>query len=794
VVRPVLVVTEVFRSRRLGRILRVYGPAFALLATTVLIAVSVNRHYGIAQWLFWVYARCWALSLGLVLACAVGGRAALRFVITEPLPWRERTMFSLALGLLIFFFGMFLGGLLGLYGVVFHATLPLVMLAAGAWLERGALRRRIHRVPRLWLRLRRRPTLVEIATGAFGLFGLAMVYFLALAPDNTAFDSLWYHLALAEHYTTSGRVARFPEGWYQGTLPHLASFVYAWGFLLPKSRLFDRVELCAHLEFAIFLCTLFSVPVLVRWIAPRARAATSWSAMFLFSGIFLYDSSLTVAADHIAAFWTVPILVALRRTWKDLDVRYSALLGATMAGSALTKYQTMSVLAFPTCAVALRALWLGVRTRRLPWSGPVAALASGLALTAPHWLKNWVWYGDPLYPFLHRHLRVRPWTVDSANLFESFFKDQQLWRPRGTTIQQAFASFKAMFTFAFEPHDWITAHGNVPVFGFLLTAALLSAPFVRPGPRLWVVLGASHLGVFVWFWTSHQDRYLQILLPWMACAAAGALILSWRAGWLSRVAVVVVVALQAIWGGDVYFLPTHPMIGASPIPVVVQLLSSGYRKDFRSREAPFEDTNLVAKRLAPGSKLLVHEMHMHLGIRAPSVSDWAPWQGGISYGRLPSPRALHAQFAGYGVTHIWWKNEKSEGMDSLAGDFVFFEFAMKYTKSGVGIGDKRLARLPRTPPADRPWLEERAVVLLCPGSYPPGVYRLGDLTLSSYGPRKAPPKPIETVGPTEVNGATHSASFIATEEPCWLPPPSASGFAVLAKRGKMTLMTRRNAD
>ena len=79
------------------------------------------------------------------------------------------------------------------------------------------------------------------------------MYFNILTPENLQFDSRWKHTALAEEYAATGGVRRFAEGWTVETNPHLATYVYLWGFLLPFGRLFDRIELAAHLEMTIFL-------------------------------------------------------------------------------------------------------------------------------------------------------------------------------------------------------------------------------------------------------------------------------------------------------------------------------------------------------------------------------------------------------------------------------------------------------------------------------------------------------------------------------------------------------------
>lgn len=718
---------------------------------------------------------------------------------------RERFVSGLAAGLLIFFLGMFLGGLLGLYSTAFFVALPLAMcLAAGRRFYRFAMRCVRHS---LAVRRRSTPSLVTTAVALFGLAGVAMVYFPILNPGNMAADSHWYHLPIAEHYVAQGGIKSFPEGWYQGTLPHLSSLVYAWAFLLPAADAFEHIELAAHLEFVIFLWTLAAVPVLTAWaVAPALRnsgnprspagsrtprhAAGAWAAMFLFPGIFLYDSSLGIASDHIAAFWAIPVLIALVRASRAPTVASAVALSIPTAGALLTKYQCLAIVAFPIAAFMGSLLWRSVHIGRQSDSRPTLLLAvlafsaSELLLTAPHWLKNWVWYGDPVYPFLHRYLHVHPWTIDSANLFEDTFKSQ-LWRPEGAPWKKLKDTLEVLVSFSFKPHDWDGFHGKVPVFGSLFTLFLVPLLFVARAARVWVVVAASEVGVLVWFWTSHQDRYLQGLVPWMVVGAASAIRLMWATGAFARVTASALIAFQIIWGGDVPFIPTHAMLGTAPAKVAIDLLSSGYRKDFKSRSNVFGDFGLVAKQLPKGAKVLIHDRHDHLGIAAMSISDIGPWQGGISYGRMGSARAFYDRMREYGVTHILWQGESS-GYDSLAGDLVFSAFLVRYEKGERKIGGHRLGAMPRQAPPDDEWTKATALVLSC-NEYALGLYQLEDLTVPSAGSRHYP-VPRAPFSPEAMASLVDRSDFVVLDQRCH-PDASPPEGALFRKK-----VVRKGAD
>ena len=216
-------------------------------------------------------------------------------------------------------------------------------------------------------RMRRRPP-APYAAYAFGLLGLTIVYLTIMVPENAAFDSLTYHLPIAEHFAAGGRVGKFVEGWVAGVIPHLASWLYTWPFTLRSVNLFGHVELAAHIEFALFVVTVFSISLLVEAVL-RRRARGAWAVIFLFPGLFLYDSSLSLAADHVLAFWAVPLALAVRRVLaRPTATGPAVLLGLMVAGAALTKYQAVS-LVFPALAVLAavasgRELWRARERRR----------------------------------------------------------------------------------------------------------------------------------------------------------------------------------------------------------------------------------------------------------------------------------------------------------------------------------------------------------------------------------------------------------------------------------------------
>jgi len=647
----------------------------SLLGGTAVFLAVAHHHYPIQSWLLWPYLRFALVATLFVAACASVGHLALvrGFRISPPL--RERFFMSFALGLAIFAWGLAALGHLHLYRPAVAWAWPLVCGGAGAplaWSFARRLRRHTRRLAR--------PRVTPLRAGVlgFGAFGLVLIFAGIMSAAVAGYDARWYHLALAEHYVAAGGITRFPEGFFGGAWPHLASWLYTWAFLaadLGGGGLFARIEQSLHVELAIFVATLAGLPVLVRAMLGGRRVPAAWVAVLLFPGIFLYDSSLNGTADHVLALWALALLIAGRRAWRSFEPRACLLFAVMAAAAASTKYQAVDVLAFPAAAFAVTAIVSVVRRRaplrRVAFAVIASAAASAL-LWSPHWLKNLVWYGDPLYPFLRGAFADRPWQPGALAGFAG-----ETWRPSGPWPIELGRSLGVLFSFSFVPHDWSRFHGAVPVFGSLFTLALLPMVFL-PGLRgAWPVAAAALGGVWIWYFTYHQDRYLQALVPWMAAVVAAVIARAWETrDRLTRGCVGLAVAVQVVWGADVPFLPTHAVLWRAPVQGAVDLMSTGHRGDWRARTDTASNLEPLAPLFPAGARVLVHESEPRLGTGTEVVTDARGAQAGIDYAAWRTPARIALGLRTMGVTHLVWQPrlEQPRGEQLLSNELAFTIF------------------------------------------------------------------------------------------------------------------------
>jgi hypothetical protein len=773
------------RDALLERARKLALPA-ALFAAAVFLAWFTNQRQPWKTWLLWPYAACWVATAAWVVCCASVGHAALRLLPGLGLRIRERVLFDFAVGVLIFVCGLFVVGVFGGLRGPFYFVYPLVLGAVGVAFSRADARRVWRHVRAARRRASLGPSLVHGAAVALGTLAVAFVYLSIMVPENVAFDARSYHLPIAEHFAAGGRIGPFPEGWFAGTLPHLASWLYTWPFTLRSVNLFGHVELAAHLEFAVFLATVFAAPLLVEALCPGRRARGAWAVFFLFPGLFLYDSSLGLAADHVLAFWGAPIAIAVIRFARQPSNRARGVLaGLALAGASLTKYQSIYMVAPAGLVIAFvvaRALWRAraedraTRVGLLAGAGAVAAAL--LVATAPHWLANVVWHGNPVYPMARKlfptHPLVPGWAgTELDHQFELY----------GTLGQKVAASAGAMFAFSFIPHDWYVFHGEVPVFGFLFTLTLPVLLLARGAARPRVLAAAAMLGVFIWFWTYHEDRYLQSLLPWMVGATAAALALAWASGRVARAGVVLLVALQLVWGNDVPWLPTHAVSHEVPAIRAMRLLSSTYRGDLQGRFTFGTGYEELDRTLPRDAYVLLHEEYMRLGLNRRAIQDSLRLQAGIDYAQLGSPARVHDHLKGIGATHLVWGPSSVNHEVPISGELVFWDYALRYGEDRHSVGTFTVATIParRPPESDQAGL---ATYVGCDAVRTVPLSEI-DATVTANGSNGPPAADLEA--------AIAAAEFVVAKAACQTRATSLLGpFEQAPSWGDVTLWVRRS--
>jgi hypothetical protein len=511
------------------------------------------------------------------------------------------------------------------------------------------------------------------------------------------------------------------------------------------------------LELVVFVVTLVSVSALARALLGPGRGRLAWVACFAFPCLFLHD--LQLAADHLGALWFAPIYLCLFRAWKTLDARFVSLTAACAAGAVLTKYTAYPTIVLPGLALLARSAYLLVRpveTRSAVLRSLGLALFTGLSLSASHWLKNLIWYGDPLYPTLSKYLHPRPWSSDAALVTDVYLNKVGLNRPEHS-LTGVWETFKSMYSFSFQANEFYEYHRNVPYFGSLFTVATCGLPFVKASRRTWGLVLGIYISLFCWYWLSHVDRYLQAFLPGMAAVVAVVFDACWRRGWFFKAPVVAAVALQLVWGADVFAIPVQ----VERYRRSLSTIGATYNGGDSLRTADLGSWLAVGEDLPKAAVLVVHDSFWHLGIQRRTINDWVGLQGGVNYGRQSSAREIYALYRQLGATHFAFGLAPMND-NSLAGDLRFLDFVNRFAVGRHYVGGISIAAMPQQPPpVEGPdWV----LVQACSNNYAPGIYPFEQTNVPALrGLLLAPyPAPSEPLTDANAQALVRRATFAVT--------------------------------
>lgn len=401
-----------------GRLLAV-GPA--LVGTTVVVGALAWAH-ALTVSVAWdepsplmLASHLFSLTLlvGLVwLGGALGVNLLRRTGLGEVLDL-ENLLFSIGLGL---------GGLaylvlaLGFIGWLNPWAL-VMLLASLAVLLRSELLELARQAPRMGLaymverqRIQSEMPLMRFTLPVIDLV-LVMTALRALAPP-TGYDALLYHLTGSKEFLTLGRIVPLPEI-QQANMPFTPQMLYLVGLAFGS----DELGGLLHLTFA----TLLAVATF-----GLGRRLVGHHVGWLAATIFLSSTAFAVYAPlaNIDFAWAYFDFLAVYAflIWAQTSQRRWLILSGLAIGLSLgSKY--FGVL---TCAAISLAILLDKRAELRANPRAVRGLFTRVLLPAalvasPWYLKNWLWLGSPIWPFIASDVdleNMRYFSAEMRNLRE----------------------------------------------------------------------------------------------------------------------------------------------------------------------------------------------------------------------------------------------------------------------------------------------------------------------------------------------------------------------------------------
>lgn len=694
--------------------LRSFFIALVCLAGAGIFLVHVDTIYPIKDWLFIKLAMVWGACLYLHAGAVAVGHALLSRVIkVGGLPFYERLLTDMAVGLVSFVLLMYAAGACGLLRSEVAVVLPGALMLVSLPTLIHELKQHRARPSTPGARARYHPLVV--AGAVLALLAVGVLYLQCMTPDALNYDSKWYHLTVGEDYAREGRLVPFPADYNKAAFPQLTGFLYAWSSLLPGFDTPLRAMFILHNEFCLMLWQMLAVRACVDWFLGKSSPG-AWAAMFLFPGFYIYDSNLGGSADHVLGFFAVPLFLAAVRASESFALRRCALVGILAGGAVLTKYQAVYLIVGVTPIIAGRWLWLVLhrssreRLGRWLWQGPLSIIVCCLLVASPHFLKSLVFYGNPIYPYFATSIKSsHPLQPDAGPGIANLWMDNTLV-PKGSVGSRALRAIELIFTFSFDTHCSIPR----PVYGSLFSLLLPTLPFVRNRSR--IVAGAVALcgALFFWGYTYLVDRYLQALLALVSAVTAALIVRAYQAGWFSRIAVIALVLVQVVWSGDNFFLNSYNRIADS-----IELIRSGHEGKAATRfDKYMRATRLIDERLPPNAVLLFHNTRLALGVNRRVYQDLAGFQSLISYTNARNARDIVAMYRSFGITHIVHERGSWKAL-TRQEEVLFAMFLQHYVKDGFRAHEFEVLALPAELPPVEPTYRTLSLGL---DGYADGIY------------------------------------------------------------------------
>ncbi len=767
----------------------------------------LNQSYRLEEWLAFrlLEIGLWTVLLhgSLVL---VGARFLRLLVGRDELGPGELFLQSFVLGMGAFSFAMYLAGALSLYAPWFAVLLPVAFTVAGgseALYLRGRLREALRPVPTSSVGA----SLLRYGAFAFGATMLVLVYVEALTPSSFNFDAIWYHVPVAQDYARLGKIVPF-YGDNHRAYPHLTSLFQTWALLVPFLEPVQlKWMLILHLEFAIVVWRIVGAAAMARYLLGGRKIPGLWAVFFLFPSIFIYDQNIGGSADHYVGVTAVPIFLALMRTLPSYHAGYAILTGVAAGLHILTKYQAIysvvAVAAFASCRSlygALSRIYRARKGRPVPegapsfralLSGPAWILLCALVVSAPHFIKNTVYYQNPVYPFAQKIFPSSfddwdpPARAENVTLSsEARAKKREKSRSRAGEDDGPLPTQKSRkkdpWDFAFGPRgidfkpqgdgplekvvwwhktlaDWPFLTGNRgftegrPYMGAVFVLLMPALLLIGRSRRVWLATGYVYVVFSVWAMTSANDRYLLTILSLPIGLCMALIVRVADLGKLAQVGLSCLLGVQLLWGADVPL-----QYGGARFADAVSLVRAGYSgKTLEERLRHRKNEITVSASLPKDAVVLGRYYKSLLGFDRTTLNTHADIQTYIDFKNLRSLDDFWQICRDRGVTHLLYPD--GERQPVRAHELVLFDALVEKSHEKKKMSGLVIAELPKEPPGHT---EPFLVLVRGVREYQDGLYPVHLLSLDSRREQKKGPKPLRPYRKENAEALLENASAV----------------------------------
>jgi Dolichyl-phosphate-mannose-protein mannosyltransferase len=637
------------------------------LAPPIVLALGAGLFYAhlqIAQW-GEDYKGAWmpvdrlfdlTLAFAITAIAFVVGRRAARWLSIDFIGVAEEVTFSVMLGIGIIgmvVFGLGLGGMLAALPV----GLSLVVLIALSWREIGAL----YGVMKTGLRAVTASRLRLGLTIIFCVF-VAVLALRALLPPH-AYDEEIYHLPATKAFLDEGRIYALVDNG-AGNMPFLMQMIYAITLMVKSDTAAKVVSL-----YVAVVCALALYAFCVRFLSRHTGVVALFA---FFAAGMVIEVAITCRVDVSLACMlfmaTYAMMVSLetgRRGW----LYASALLAGFALGIKHTAAAWILLLGIMYLVESIRrkSTSLAVVIKR-----GVLYTAITLLVAAPWFIKNQLWFHNPIYPFATGE--VTELTDDHASYFtdadeaklEAHFAEARRAKPEIVEEREAaLARAVANRPIQHPPHFWeyFTDPGryNAPENYHEPNYLFLCVPLVlllrKPRWVIWLI--ALSVGFYVlvtqvvWF-----SRYLLPVYPALTVVAAYVLtgLGEWAATkvesrWVAVAARVLPAAALLAALGPLAFTSFTQLSELRGPEYLTGKLS---RREFMKSMFYYQAIDFINRALPPDARVMMIGAQMSYGLQHDYVADTSldtlGWQRLLL--RSDSLAGVRNDLRQQGITHL----------------------------------------------------------------------------------------------------------------------------------------------
>ena len=376
---------------------------------------------------------------------------------------------------------------------------------------------------------------------------MALMLLEALAPP-TSYDALRYHLRLPALYAEAGGWVFVPYD-FNAAFPANVDMLYAivLGLGAPGAAKLTHLLLG--------WLAVGAVALLARRAAGRGAGLPAAAIFYTMPVVAL--NSAWAYVDMGVTLYTLLAVLCVWCWWKEGRNRW-LLLGGILVGLALgTKYTGAVSIPVLGAAILVRPLWRGDVSLQRAMRGAFLLVLVACLVASPWLVRNWVQWGDPVYPF------GAAWFGGDAGTYRAERHAAVLSRPE-VPVEGPRDWIALPWRFAMDP--WVRDE----MVGPSLLVALPLLLLVGGGGTLGLIALALLYGV-LWMILSPQVRlWIHGLGLFSVGAAASLLVVRRRGGALAAVASVVMIGAMTLSVGNLAVLQRGL---SDPFPVVLGMES-----------------------------------------------------------------------------------------------------------------------------------------------------------------------------------------------------------------------------